>query len=315
MRATEFEFRYRFWFICLAYFVGFGFYTLDHTNLVVALAQWIFRGSDPHLNSLAAGHVIHGLFVLSATLVTAAAFIRTWGGAYLRTEVVHDSAVHTERLVADGPYRHLRNPLYFGNMLLAVGMAMMASRIGALVIVLGNLLIVLRLIGREEADLAQAQGEGYRAFLAAVPRLWPSAPAPPARRRHATEMVPGIPGRSVDVDFRSRRFPFCLQVEFSSLLQGPLGLRNRILCNVDDARSFPSSELDARCPCPVTPTILIVRKRSAELFFRSAARPICASSSRLGKENPRTYKTGPRYIRLPSGSPCGNLLSGDLAAH
>ncbi|MGO8816445.1 MAG: methyltransferase family protein [Terriglobia bacterium] len=174
MRATEFEFRYRFWFICLAYFVGFGFYTLDHTNLVVALAQWIFRGSDPHLNSLAAGHVIHGLFVLSATLVTAAAFIRTWGGAYLRTEVVHDSAVHTERLVADGPYRHLRNPLYFGNMLLAVGMAMMASRIGALVIVLGNLLIVLRLIGREEADLAQAQGEGYRAFLAAVPRLWPS---------------------------------------------------------------------------------------------------------------------------------------------
>ncbi len=174
MRATEFEFRHRFWFICLAYFVGFGFYTLDHTNLVVALAQWIFRGSDPHLNSLAAGHVIHGLFVLAATLVTAASWIRTWGGAYLRTEVVHDSAVHTERLVADGPYRHFRNPLYFGNMLFAIGMAMMASRIGAVVIVVGNLLIVLRLIGREEAALAKAQGEGYRAFLAAVPRLWPS---------------------------------------------------------------------------------------------------------------------------------------------
>jgi len=30
------------------------------------------------------------------------------------------------------------------------------------------------LIGREEAELAQAQGEGYSAFLATVPRLWPS---------------------------------------------------------------------------------------------------------------------------------------------
>ena len=94
----------------------------------------MFSRSDPHLNSLAARHALQGLFVLSATLVTAAAWIRTWGGAYLRTEVVHDTAVRTERLVADGPYRHLRNPLYFGNMLLAAGMAMLASRTGAVVI-------------------------------------------------------------------------------------------------------------------------------------------------------------------------------------
>jgi hypothetical protein len=88
--------------------------------------------------------------------------------------VVHDSAVHTEKLVADGPYRHLRNPLYFGNMLLATGLAMLASRTGGVVLILGNLLIVLRLIGREEAAMLQVQGEAYRAFLAAVPRLWPS---------------------------------------------------------------------------------------------------------------------------------------------
>jgi len=174
MRATEFEFRYRFWFILITYFVGFGCYNLDHVNAVDALARWVFRGSDPDLNSLTARHAIQGVFALAAALVTAAAWIRTWGGAYLRTEVVHDSAVHTERLVADGPYRHLRNPLYFGNMLLAIGLALMASRTGAVVLILGNLLIVLRLIGREEADLAQAQGEGYRTFLAAVPRLWPS---------------------------------------------------------------------------------------------------------------------------------------------
>jgi protein-S-isoprenylcysteine O-methyltransferase Ste14 len=174
MRATEFEFRNRFWIICLSYFVGFGFYTFDHMNAVEALVRWIFSRTDPHLDSLAARHTIQGLFALSATLVAAAAWIRTWGGAYLRTEVVHDKAVRTERLVADGPYRHLRNPLYLGNLLLATGMAALASRTGGLVLVLGNLLIVLRLIGREEAAMAQSQGEAYRAFLGAVPRLWPS---------------------------------------------------------------------------------------------------------------------------------------------
>jgi protein-S-isoprenylcysteine O-methyltransferase Ste14 len=174
LRATDFEFRHRFWFICLTYFVGFAFYNLDHVNASEALAKWFFRASDPGLKSLTARYVLQAMFAGGATLVAAAAWIRTWGGAYLRTEVVHDSALHTERLVADGPYRHVRNPLYVGNLLLATGMATLTSRTGAGVLILANLLIVVRLIGWEEAALAQTQGEAYRAFLAAVPRLWPS---------------------------------------------------------------------------------------------------------------------------------------------
>ena len=174
MRATDFEFRYRFWFVSLTYFVGFGCYWFDHLNASVALARWMFSTSDPHLHSLAARHAIQGLFILSAGLVTAAAWMRTWGGAYLRTEVARDGAVRTEKLVADGPYRHLRNPLYLGNLLLTAGMAMMASRTGGVVLIIGNVLVVWRLIGREEAALEQSQGEAYRAFLGAVPRLWPS---------------------------------------------------------------------------------------------------------------------------------------------
>ena len=66
-------------------------YRFDHLNAAEALARWIFTGRDPHLDSLAARHAIQGLFVLSAALVTAAAWIRTWGGAYLRAEVVFDT--------------------------------------------------------------------------------------------------------------------------------------------------------------------------------------------------------------------------------
>src|SRR5271157_2404437 len=174
MRATEIEFRYRFWFICLGYFLGFGLYRFDHLNVVEALVRWIFSSSGHHWNPLAARHALQGMFTLSAVIVTAAAWIRTWAGAYLRSEVVHDVELHTEKLVADGPYRHVRNPLYLGGLLIAAGLAMLASRTGAVVIILGESLIMLRLIGREEAALEQSQGEPYRAFLAAVPRLWPS---------------------------------------------------------------------------------------------------------------------------------------------
>lgn len=184
MRATDFEFRNRFWVICLVYFLGFGAYDLDPVNSAVGMAHWILGPHDPHLASLAAHHVLQALFVLSALLITIAAGIRTWGGAYLRSEVVHDSKVHAERLVADGPFRHLRNPLYLGNMFLATGMAMMASRLGAVVLIPGNWFVVLRLIGREEAALAEVQGEAYHAYLNAVPRLWPSfAPRLPSSGR------------------------------------------------------------------------------------------------------------------------------------
>jgi protein-S-isoprenylcysteine O-methyltransferase Ste14 len=174
MRATDFEFRQRFWVICFVYFLGFGFYKFDHVNCAAGLAHWIVGPRDPHLDSPAARHVLQGLFALSATLVTMAAWIRTWGSAYLRAEIVHDAHVHTERLVADGPYRYLRNPLYLGNMFLAAGIAFLASRPGAVIIIVGNLIVILRLIGREETALAETQGEPYRAYLNAVHRLWPS---------------------------------------------------------------------------------------------------------------------------------------------
>jgi protein-S-isoprenylcysteine O-methyltransferase Ste14 len=174
MRASDFEFHHRFWFIVLVYFVSFGLYYVDHVNVVEALVRWNFGQGDPHLHSMAARHTLQALFTLSATLLGAAALMRTWGSAYLRAEVVHDTKLHVEKLVADGPFRHLRNPLYFGNMLAAAGFAMTASRTGAVVLILGNLIIVLRLIGREEAALIESQGDAYRAFCSAVPKLWPS---------------------------------------------------------------------------------------------------------------------------------------------
>jgi hypothetical protein len=100
--------------------------------------------------------------------------VRTWAAAYLRTEVVHDERRHDDRLVADGPYRHLRNPLYLGMLLAGLSMAPMMSRLGAVVLVTAMALFAWRLIGGEEAVLAASRGESYARFRAAVPSIVPA---------------------------------------------------------------------------------------------------------------------------------------------
>lgn len=100
--------------------------------------------------------------------------MRTWGAAYLRTAVVHDTAQHSEALVADGPFRYTRNPLYLGNLPMAAGIGVLASVSGFVFLLLANWIFVYRLIFREEEALRQTQRDSYRAYCEAVPRFWPS---------------------------------------------------------------------------------------------------------------------------------------------
>jgi protein-S-isoprenylcysteine O-methyltransferase Ste14 len=172
LRATQFEFEQRFWIIGAMFGVGFYLYAVDRTNVAVAILRLVAPTLNP--DSDAGNDGLRVLFAIGAVLVFAAAFLRTWATAYLRTEVVHDAAQHSESLVADGPYRYVRNPLYLANLPLIAGTGLMASRLGWVVMVLSMWLFVYRLILREEDGLLRSQGESYRAYLEAVPRLWPA---------------------------------------------------------------------------------------------------------------------------------------------
>ena len=173
MRATQVEFRFRFVVIAACFVVGFWCYRWDDLNVSVMLAQWLLgHPMDPGVAR--DRHVWQAFLALGAVFAFLAALVRTWAAAYLQSDVVHDTKLHDEGLVADGPYRYVRNPLYLGTTLLAVGFAMAASRLGFVVIVGGLSLFLQRLIGREEWLLSQTQGESYRQFLKAVPRLIPS---------------------------------------------------------------------------------------------------------------------------------------------
>jgi protein-S-isoprenylcysteine O-methyltransferase Ste14 len=169
-RATEFEFRHRFWIISGIFYLGFSCYMWDRTNVSVALARMIPGG----MHSPLVGRWIRAILGMGVLIVTLAALVRSWAEAYLHSSVVHDRQLHSERLVANGPYRWVRNPLYLGNILLAFGLGPMASRTGFLVLVVATVPFVYRLILREEAGLLESQGDGYRRYFETVPRLWPS---------------------------------------------------------------------------------------------------------------------------------------------
>jgi len=170
MQATLFEFRHRWWVIFFIFCASFWSYFFDPVNSGQAIADTLGKWSG----RAATRNDYRLIFAAGAFLVALASLWRTWGTSYLRAEVMRDARVRTEKLVADGPYRHVRNPLYLGNILLAAGLGLMASRTGFAILVLGLTVFVLRLILREEAELREHQGEPYRRYCAAVPRLVPS---------------------------------------------------------------------------------------------------------------------------------------------
>lgn len=165
--GTKTEFKFRVWFFALLFCISYLCYAFDKENAAQTVANWLAI-QFPRFND-----IIWVRIVLSAAaaLVFVAATIRTWGTSYLHASVMHDSKLHTDRLVADGPFRHVRNPLYLGNVIMGFGMGMTMSCVGFFLLVIGMFIFTYRLILREESELSESQGESYREYCSAVPRL------------------------------------------------------------------------------------------------------------------------------------------------
>src|SRR5215472_8264099 len=109
MKATEFEFRHRFWIVSAIFAAAFWCYAIDHFNGCAAVLQ-VLLGHRLQLANASDRHAFQLAITLASVPAFAGAAIRTWAAAYLRSSVVHDPALHAEGLVADGPYRYTRNP-------------------------------------------------------------------------------------------------------------------------------------------------------------------------------------------------------------
>jgi protein-S-isoprenylcysteine O-methyltransferase Ste14 len=169
MKATAIGFRLRFFIYGIIYALGF----LAPWNLVFhfdTIRTWqLLAATAARHGWLSFSTATVAVLVLGICFAVVAAVVRTWGAAYRGAGVVHG-----ERVVAAGPYRYMRNPLYGGTFLhtLALGLLMPPSGAAFCVVAIG--LFLLRLIGAEEASLARQLGESYVAYRSKVPSVVPA---------------------------------------------------------------------------------------------------------------------------------------------
>jgi protein-S-isoprenylcysteine O-methyltransferase Ste14 len=182
MKAQPFEFRFRFLIHFVIILLGFTAPWERFLSFDRGLTAWLFLAAWPtryHWLSFNASTIT--LLVFGTLCALVAASLRTWASAYIGASVVQDSSLHGERVVAVGPYRYLRNPLYVGLFLHVLALALLMPPTGALFMVIAIGLFELRLIAIEEVFLARTAGEPYRAYCAKVPRLLPAlAPRVPS---------------------------------------------------------------------------------------------------------------------------------------
>lgn len=115
------------------------------------------------------------IVIATATLaLLLAALVRTWASAYLGSDVVYDRDLHSERVVADGPYRYVRNPLYIGTWLLTAGISILMPPGGALFALVAVTLLIVAWVMAEERTLTIERGGAYTAYLKKVPRFFPA---------------------------------------------------------------------------------------------------------------------------------------------
>jgi protein-S-isoprenylcysteine O-methyltransferase Ste14 len=186
MKATALEFRLRYFIHIVIYALGFTapWDRLFHFN--AGRSSWLLLAAWPTRNHwLTFNAATITLLLLGALCALTAAMLRTWASAYLGASIVKSATMHGEAVLAAGPYRHLRNPLYLGTFIHTLALVLLMPPTGAVFCILAIAFVQLRLIAGEEAFLANKLGEPYLDYCAKVPRLIPAiaarVPASPAK--------------------------------------------------------------------------------------------------------------------------------------
>lgn len=113
------------------------------------------------------------LLWVATVLAFAGFFVRLWGSAYLSAPVVWNANALDDRLIVDGPFRFIRNPLYFGNNLQALGIGSLATPYGFAFIVICSVVFTAMLAAHEAGLMRARYGGVYERFRSAVPAMLP----------------------------------------------------------------------------------------------------------------------------------------------
>jgi len=110
---------------------------------------------------------------LLALLVGLCSLVRMWAGSLLTPERVMAFEIQTDLFSTSGPYRFVRNPIYWADLTVETLIALCLPWPGLAMPVLFYLHYV-SIVRYEEVTLASRYGQAYQAFMAEVPRLLPT---------------------------------------------------------------------------------------------------------------------------------------------
>jgi protein-S-isoprenylcysteine O-methyltransferase Ste14 len=169
-------FRFRVWLILALYLLGFfaPWEQLLRSPGTRPGTLWLATStllSRTGWTGLATATVTVTCFALACMIF--GAILRVWGTSYLGASVMAGHAMQGNQVVAAGPYRSLRNPLYLGSSLFAVGVSFLMPPSGALFFLICMCLLMALLIRGEEHFLSSTLGSAYEEYRRQVPRLLP----------------------------------------------------------------------------------------------------------------------------------------------
>lgn len=174
MKATAIEFRLRMWIMVAVIVLGFWAPWIEGLGIGERMSTLAWLPMELSRMGVASFATASALVIVLGALVAAVGMIfRIGGSAYLGYSTVHHAEMQAGGMMADGPYRYVRNPLYLGGWCMMAAMALLMPPTGALFAMVLLTVFLLRLILGEEAFLSGQLGEPYREYLRTTPRLIP----------------------------------------------------------------------------------------------------------------------------------------------
>jgi protein-S-isoprenylcysteine O-methyltransferase Ste14 len=157
MRATDFEYRHQTLLHLLVVGLAFLTYVIQPDDIVWALVKHhtTYRSVLERL-----------VFGTGALMIVGAALIQTRASAY-GTRTASRGAVPA----SDGPYRYVQHRVYFGRILFALGLGLLAPALGSFILIAGEVLLITRLLGRDQSVVPHSL-TAFRPALSTVEADW-----------------------------------------------------------------------------------------------------------------------------------------------
>ncbi len=129
-------------------------------------------------------------WIIGSTVLILGELIRLWGVTYAGSLTRTTTTVKAKQLVTSGPFAHVRNPLYIGNILMYVGFGIISLALFPYLPIFALVWFIFQyilIISIEEEFLESKFGLQYDEYKKQVPKIFPRLTAMKSDNDHIIE--------------------------------------------------------------------------------------------------------------------------------